>query len=208
MRLGNSGSNNKGKKYIKIKPGAVATPENQIKADLFKTWFGQWYTRLQIELLRKDTYDEDILNDTFMRIFDKIRFGGLEIKDYKAYFHRAFFTNFMQKVINNNQGTTTSLEYNHDQVDDSESDEEIIQIKTALEHDIFEYVLQRYPIREFELFKMYVRLKPAINYEELSGITALSVSRISEIISKIRRDIQRKPEFIQRRQNTLRRCEN
>jgi len=119
MKFGNSGANNKGKKYIKIKPGAIATPENQVKADKFKDWFGKTYTRLQTELINKDTYNEDILNDTFLRIYDKIRFGGLEIANYKAYFHRDFFTNFMQDTINHSQGITTSLD-NHDKIDEND----------------------------------------------------------------------------------------
>ena len=206
MRLGNSGANNKGKKYIKIKPGAVATPENQKKADKFKDWFGKTYTRLQTELINKDTYNEDILNDTFLRIYDKIRFGGLEIVNYKAYFHRAFFTNFMQETINQSQGITTSLE-NHDKIDDTENDTELIAFKADLENDIFHYVYQRYSLHEFELFKMYMSLKPAINYTELSNITNISLSRISDIISKIRKDVCKQKDFTLRRKSTLRRTE-
>lgn len=206
MRLGNSGANNKGKKYIKIKPDSVATPENQAKADIFKEWFGSLYSRLQTELINKDTYDEDVLNDTFLRIYDKIRFGGLVIADYKAYFHRAFFTNFMQINIQDSQSITTPLD-NHDKIDDSENDEELIKIKWELENDVFDFIYARYPIHEFELFKMYVRLKPAINYADLSIITSLSQSRISEIISKIRKDICKQNDFIQRRKSTLRKTE-
>lgn len=206
MKLGNSGANNKGKKYIKIKPGAVATPENQVKADRFKTWFGETYTRLQTELINKDTYDEDILNDTFLRIYDKIRFGGLDIADYKAYFHRAFFTNFMQTTINQSQGTVTSID-GHDKIDDSEDDSDLILYKAQLESDIFDYVYLKYSLLEFELFKMYISLKPAINYAELANITSISQSRISEIISKIRKDVCRQKDFVSRRKHTLRRTE-
>ncbi|MBD8349406.1 hypothetical protein [Dysgonomonas sp. HGC4] len=206
MKLGNSGANNKGKKYIKIKPGAIATPENQLKADAFKEWFGRFYPCLQTELINKDTYDEDVLNDTFLRIYDKIRFGGLEIADYKAYFHRAFFTNFMQINIQASQSVTTPLD-NHDKIDDSESDEELIKSKFELENDIFDFVYAKYPIHEFELFKMYVRLKPAINYADLSSLTTISQSRISEIISKIRRDVCKQKDFTIRRRSTLRKTE-
>lgn len=206
MKLGNSGANNKGKKYIKIKPGAVVTLENQNKADNFKKWFGSSYPRLQTELINKDTYDEDVLNDTFLRIYDKIQFGGLEIADYKAYFHRAFFTNFMQINIQSSQCNTVSLD-NYDKIDEVENDEELIKSKCKLENDIFDFVYSRYPIHEFELFKMYVRLKPAINYADLSAITSISQSRISEIISKIRRDICKQNNFSERRKSTLRKTE-
>lgn len=202
MKLGNSGANNKGKKYIKIKPGAVATPENQAKADTFKEWFGKLYSRLQTELINKDTYDEDILNDTFLRIYDKIRFGGLDIADYKAYFHRAFFTNFMQDTIIRTKGLTTSID-NYDKIEEFDNEEEIFLYKVELENDIFDYVYSKYPIHEFEIFKMYVRLKPAINYAQLAKITSLSQSKICDIIIKIRKDIGKQQDFRIRRRISL-----
>lgn len=206
MRLGNSGSGNKGKKYMKIKEGAIVPPENEAEAQRFAKWFGQWYERLQEELIRKATYDEDVLNDTFMRMYDKIRFGGLDITDYKAYFHRAFFTNFMQQVFAEKQSRTTSLGL-VDQMDDTGTEEELIDYKLSLEYDIFDYVYHKYPVQQFEIFKMYIRLKPAINYSELSKITEISVTSISEIISKIRRDVQDHEGFRYRRRQTLRCCE-
>jgi len=198
MKLGNSGANNKGKKYIKIKPGAIASEENQVKADKFKTWFGSTYSRLQTELINKDTYDEDILNDTFLRIYDKIRFGGLEIASYKAYFHRAFFTNFIQVAINESKGITTPIGL-FDKEDDSNYDFELVDNKDRLVEDVFNYVYQNYSLRDFELFKMYINLKPEINYAQLSHITNVSLSRISEIISKIRKDIKLNKHFLERR---------
>ncbi len=92
-------------------------------------------------------------------------------------------------------------------LEDSENDEELIKSKWELENDIFDFVYSKYPIHEFELFKMYVRLKPAITYADLSDITSLSTSRISEIISKIRRDICKQKDFTQRRKSTLRKTE-
>lgn len=202
MKLGNSGANNKGKKYIKIKPGAVASPENQNKADKFKKWFGETYTRLQTELINKETYNEDILNDTFLRIYDKIRFGGLEISDNKAYFHRAFFTNFMQATINQSVSNIIPID-EIDSIDDEDNDEELFAYKTDLENEIFSYVYSHYPVQEFEIFKMYISLKPAINYAELANITSISQTRISAIVSKIRKDICNQNVFLARRKISL-----
>lgn len=206
MKLGNSGSGNTGKKYIKIKEGTEVFPENEAKAQRFALWFGDWYERLKTELMNKSTYDEDVLNDTFMRMYDKIRFGGLDIADYKAYFHRAFFTNFMQQVFAEQQSRTTPLGL-EDRMDNTGAEEELIEYKLSLEYDIFDYVYRKYPVQQFELFKMYIRLKPAINYVQLSQITKISVTSISEIISKIRRDVQRHDGFRCRRRQTLRCCE-
>lgn len=206
MKLGNSKANNKGKKYVKIKEGTYATPQNQAKADDFARWFGQWYERLQTELKQKDTYDEDILNDTFIRIYDKIRFGGIDINNYKAYFHRAFFTNFMQYVITYNQRVVPIMP-DYETPDNTDCDQEVIRYKENLESDILNYVYNRYPAQQFEIFKMYVRLKPAISYAQLSQLTEIPTNTISEIIARIRRDIRRHDEFVRRRRQTLRCCE-
>lgn len=198
MRLGNTAGKNKGKKYLKIKGTEEITVENQAKADHFKHWFGENYTRLSNELRQKDTYDVDIMNETFIRIYEKILFGGLVIKDYKAYFHRAFFTNFMQVTINMAKGILATID-GYDTVDDSDDDTPMIQCKAKLEEDVMNYVFEKYSVRDFELFKMYVSLKPAINYAELSKITNISQSRISETISCIRKDLRSCEEFIIRR---------
>ena len=203
MRLGNTAGKNKGKKYLKITGKEKITAENQAKADHFKHWFGENYMRLRRELIQKETLDEDILCETFLRIYDKIVFGGLVILNYKAYFHRAFFTNFMQETINLSKGILSSID-GYDSIDDSDCDSELIRTKVQLESDILEYVYKKYPVCDFELFKIYVSLKPAINYSKLSEITSLSQSRISETIFKIRRDICNDNVFISRRQSVVR----
>ena len=202
MKLGNTAGKNKGKKYLKIKGNEKITAENQGKADHFKYWFGENYSRLRRELIQKDTLDEDIMNETFLRIHDKVLYGGLVIKDYKAYFHRAFFTNYMQAVIEISKGILSSID-GIDTSEDEEDDTPMIATKVKLETDIFDYIYDRYSVRDFELFKMYVTLKPAINYEMLSNMTNISQSRISDTISKIRKDIRSHKIFALRRQATL-----
>jgi len=202
MKLGNTAGKNKGKKYLKIKGDEVITAENLGKADHFKYWFGEKYMQLQRELIQKNTFDEDIMNETFIRIHDKILYGGLVIKDYKAYFHRAFFTNYMQVVIDVSKGMLSSLD-GYDTYDNSDDDMAMIATKVQLENDIFDYISEKYPARDYELFKMYVRLKPSINYAQMSEMTGLSQSRISESVSKIRKDIRAQKIFLDRRDATL-----
>lgn len=203
MKLGNTAGRNKGKKYLKIKGNETITAENQGKADHFSYWFGENYLQLKKELIQKNTIDDDVLNETFLRIHDKILYGGLVIKDYKAYFHRAFFTNYMQSVIEISKGMIASID-GYDTMDEEEDDTKTIATKVKLEIDIFDYIYERYPVRDFELFKMYVTLKPAINYATLSEITGISQSRISDTISKIKGDVRRNKVFLHRRQALLR----
>ena len=63
MILGNSKKQNTGKKYITKNTLKEVTPENQLKADEFKEWFGNQYNLLVAEQKRKQTLNEDILID-------------------------------------------------------------------------------------------------------------------------------------------------
>ena len=82
MKLGNSGGNNKGKKYLVIKGNEPITEENQIKGDAFNDWFARKYGSLRKNIKSKDTtYDDEIFHETYLRIINKILLGGLEIND-------------------------------------------------------------------------------------------------------------------------------
>ncbi|MFV0468490.1 MAG: hypothetical protein ACK5MK_06140, partial [Dysgonomonas sp.] len=59
-------------------------------------------------------------------------------------------------------------------------------------------VYANYDLREFELFKMYVSLKPAVNYDSLSEITQVKAYSIQRIVSKIKKDIQENQDFFRR----------
>ena len=98
MILGNSKKQNTGKKYITKNTLKEVTPENQLKADEFKEWFGNQYNLLVAEQKRKQTLNEDILIDTFFKLYKKQQQSG-DIEDYKSYFSRAYFTNYFQNNI-------------------------------------------------------------------------------------------------------------
>lgn len=72
-----------------------------------------------------------------------------------------------------------------------------------LESDIFGYIYNNYNIRDFELFKMYITLKPAVNYLSLSNITGLKAHNIQRTISKIKKDIRHNREFDKRCKEVL-----
>ena len=71
MILGNSLKQNTGKKYITKNTTKEVTPENQLKADSFKEWFGDNYNLLVEEQRRKQTLNEDVLIDTFFKLYHK-----------------------------------------------------------------------------------------------------------------------------------------
>ena len=209
MILGNSLKQNKGKKYITKNTTKEVTPENQLKADEFKEWFGDNYNLLVEEQRRKQTLNEDVLINTFFKLYHKQQQQG-NIEDYKSYFCRAYFTNYFQHNIKEEKKKQNHIylnlidkEYEDSfntldiiPIEDNEDKEQIIEIQNNTDKlltDTFQYITDKYSMQQFELFRMYMFLKPHISYKKLSDITNLSIKYISQTISTIKKDIQDNP---------------
>lgn len=198
MRLGNSAGKNAGKKYfIRSKVSGKPTETNRAKADVFKLWFETNYSSLVNELRNKNIYDDDMLSETFLRIYENVLYTGLEMENVRSYFIRSFFTNSIQESIKSSRYSPLPVHYDKADLPFGHS-VELERRRRELEQDIFDYVYKRYNIREFELFKMYMYLKPAINYTVLADITKLKVHQIQFVVSKIKKDLCRHENFSQR----------
>lgn len=219
MILGNSKKQNTGKKYITKNTIKEVSPENQLKADEFKEWFGSQYNLLVAEQQRKQTLNEDILIDTFFKLYHKQQQQG-NIEDYKSYFSRAYFTNYFQNNIKEEKKKQNHIylnlidkEYEDsfntldiipiEDNDDKERELEKLNKTDELLNETFQYITEKYTIQQFELFRMYMFLKPHISYKKLSDITNLSIKFISQTISTIKRDIQDNQELISKRKKLI-----
>lgn len=219
MILGNSLKQNAGKKYITKNTTKEVTPENQKKADHFKKWFGDNYNLLIEEQKRKQTLNEDVILDTFLRLYNKQQQAG-DIEDYKSYFSRAYFTNYFQTNIKEEKKKQNHIylnlidkEYEDSfntlevlpiaDTEEQEREQESIKATDELLKETFECVFEKYNIQEFELFKMYMFLKPHVSYSSLSAITNLSTNYISQVISTIKKDIQTNQGLIAKREKLI-----
>lgn len=219
MILGNSKKQNTGKKYITKNTIKEVSPENQLKADEFKEWFGNQYNILVAEQQRKQTLNEDILIDTFFKLYNKQQQSG-DIEDYKSYFSRAYFTNYFQNNIKEEKKKQNHIylnlidkEYEDsfntldiipiEDNDDKERELEKLNKTDELLNETFQYITDKYTIQQFELFRMYMFLKPHISYKKLSDITNLSIKYISQTISTIKKDIQENQELISKRKRLI-----
>lgn len=197
MILGNTNGNNRGKKYLKNKNicKSKCYPD---KATHFDTWFVQNVRPLKVQLFNKYYHpsNEDVFNDTYLRIHERIYYTGFRIEDYKSYFCRAFYTNHVQELCKSNRFTDFELNDNISE-DDNTPEAELELLHRRLEEDIFDYVYRHFDIREYEVFKMYMRLKiqgKYMNYEILADIInndGYKVHNIQAIISKIKKAVSR-----------------
>lgn len=219
MILGNSKKQNTGKKYITKNTAKPITPENQTKADEFKNWFGDNYNKLVEEQKRKQTLNEDILIETFCKLYHKQQQTG-DIEDYKSYFSRAYFTNLFQYNIKEDKKKHNHIylnlidkEYEDSfntlevlPIEDTEDREQVIEKQSKTDElltEIFHYITDKYSMQQFELFRMYMFMKPHISYKRLSKITNLSIKYISETISAIKKNIQNNEELIVKRKRII-----
>ncbi|MDU1904673.1 MAG: hypothetical protein E6772_07810 [Dysgonomonas sp.] len=197
MILGNTNGNNRGKKYLKNKNicHSKCYPD---KAIHFNTWFEENIRPLKVQLFNKYHHisNEDIFNDTYLRIYERIYYTGFQIADYRSYFCRAFYTNHVQEISKYNRFIDFEPNINiHDE--DNLPEKEIEQQHRLLEEDIFDYVYHNFDIREYEIFKMYMRLKiqgKYMNYEILARIInneEYKVHNIQAIISKIKKSVSK-----------------
>lgn len=197
MILGNSNGNNKGKKYLRKNEIDIVFAE---RADHFNNWFSKNYNALKNKLIEVGIFDEDIFNDTYYNVYEKILLSDLQINSYMGYLMRAYYTNHI--LIRSKEKRYCELVFDREDTD-SDYFSELEEKSKQLETDIFNYIYSKYNIRDFELFKMYMSLKPAVNYSTLAKITGLKSHNIQRIISKIKKDIRNNKEFAKRRKELL-----
>ncbi|MDH6309323.1 DNA-directed RNA polymerase specialized sigma24 family protein [Dysgonomonas sp. PFB1-18] len=196
MRLGNSNGNNKGKKYLKRGKGNMPEPKpaHRKMAQQFNDWFEEGMQEIINYLVYKEAYNEDVFNETYIRIYEKILYAGLSIKDYKAYYYRSYYTNYIQNKIAEDRYVSmppfANLEAHHGNPHERERQQ------LMLENEVFDYVHRYYDRHEFELFKMYISLKPAVNYHTLAEITHIQAHSIQRIVSKILKDLRSNQKLV------------
>lgn len=197
MLLFNTNRSNKGKKYFKKKEGVQDIVYAE-KAEEFNTWFIENSMEVVQYLTVRNYFDCDIFNDSYIKMYENILYTGTKIENYRYYFVRSYFTNLMAGCIRQNR--YCELLPNHEKSDtDIQYFAELEAKQQKLEKDIFDYVYENYGIRDFELFKMYINLKPAINYASLADITGLKEHNIQRTISKIKKGVRANKEFKKRR---------
>lgn len=204
MILGNSNGNNKGKRYfVRGRDDRNLDLVYAEKAELFTQWFAKNMMAAKVQLLNKGTYDDDNFNDTYLRMYEIVLYTGREIRDYASYFHRAYFTNLIQGAVSGNKYCELYANYDVEEDENNEPFEEIEFKNRMLGDDIMSYVYDRYNIQEFEIFKMYMNLKPAINYTVLAKMTNNKYHFIQRLISTIVQDIRDNPDFATRRRHLV-----
>lgn len=193
-KYGNSKGNNKGKKYIKLKGGEVATPEAQAAADEFLFWFGCMGDYIKERLISPRAFDEDVLSDTVLQVYEAIRLKGLIIRGKKrAYFLRAYHTARLTAIKKQQTHTARYVDldvgdaYNLEAPDyDYESYEQTVD---KLRVEMLDFVRAHYDPAACSIFEIYMELQPSITYKSLAEMLGIPQNKVWATVRDIKSDL-------------------
>lgn len=221
MILGNSKNNQNYKKkrgkYLtkKRKEEMTPTDENRKKADEYAIWFSNNLDKIKRELKHTDCWNDDDIQDAFLKIYEKILYTGYEIQTPLYYTVRAIYTNHFQQTVKEekynqthytlspmskyeqNESVSVQQSIDGSLIEDTRDNEMNDTLKyeetiTTLKEDIIQYIFKTYNIQEASLTRLYFECKPQMSYKQLSKMTKLSEDYIRQTISKIKADIKEK----------------
>lgn len=198
-KYGNSKGNNRGKKYTKLKPGAVATPENKARAHEFMNWYAENMDMLK-GALYDQLYDEGLALETFFAVYDAIALKGAVVASYKWYYLRAYHTTRLQFIKGKSAHEAKHVEI-RELAEAPDLSAEYAHALECLDSEVMRYVRANYSEIEISLFEMYVHLYPDISYNKLGALLGMSAQKIWPAIGRIKKDLVR--EFGARKASLL-----
>lgn len=192
---GRNGSNNKGKTYINYTITPDVTPDITERLNTFNKWFTENYNNIISNLKNKNNYNEEVLNNTYLKVYKYIEYGGI-INNYQYYWNTAYFTNEFNYTCtttkyNNKFETTTTDNF---EIIDDEADEQYLK-KDALIEEIADWLNNNVNnLIHRELFIIYINTKYdgkyKMTYKKLSEITGVPLSEIIKVIPLIKKELQ------------------
>lgn len=186
--------NNTGKKYIKLTGDEKPTDENKLAADNFLKWYADNIYIIKNRLVSRSNYDDEIVSETILNIYECIALKGFRISNPMYYFLRAYQTNkkLNQKKWSDHEKKILRIDsdYSIDLVD-----QDIIfnfEIQPDFSKDIIDYINAEYDPLSASLMEMYLLLQPDISYRRLAKLIDYPASKIWPIIGNMKKDIKKK----------------
>lgn len=137
-----------------------------------------------------DDFDEDVYNDTILKVYDSILKGEDIEGDLVGYWYKSFKTNikrYKDYSYEKNKDTKDVIEY----LKGKEDEENRVNVYYSEISDILLKVKQKFDRKTFEIFRMYLLCN--VSYERLDELTGLDSK---ERISKVRRWLNAKGKKI------------
>lgn len=181
MILGNSNKGNTGKKYLmRTKIKNIIPSEQQLnKRRDFDIWFVNNNRALKEQFVNKGNFVEDIFNDTYLRISESLMYSELNIKNFKTYFCRSYYTNYILSKQKENRYIDLKEIEPADIENDFVSKEEFIkEILLFLKSSINEF--------EYSVFSSWLS-DESMSYNECAQLFDIKEYQVNHIIANIRK---------------------
>ena len=153
----------------------------ELSGKLYTTNKNKWKTMV-------DGFDEDIYNDTIIKVYESILKGADTQGDLVGYWFKSFKNNL-------NRNKDYSHKKNKDDVDvydvlkDKEYEENNVNLYYSTISDILLKVKHKFDRKTFEVFRMYLLCD--MSYEQLNQVTGMAdckerISRVRKFINGIK----------------------
>lgn len=186
---------NTGKKYIKLRGDEIATAEDQARANKFMVWYGRHADYIRERLIFAHLYDDEVATDTMVYLYECIAFKGLNIKNYKWYFLRAYHTNYLAALKRRAKETAGKVYLDDEDTYVEEPaapnyDYEDYEARVEqLRGEILEYVRGSFDAFSVSLFEMYIELQPEMNAARLAKLLGIPEYKVGPTIKAIKADV-------------------
>lgn len=167
--------------------------EAELKGQEFLNFIAKNEKRLKKNLKKNITYDpdlfDDIFQDTIIKAYNTIVSNNRDIKDYEQYFFTASKFNYILKQNSEREKTKNRIN-----IDDYFQKNDIEDIPyeenetTVTINKIKEIISDEFNEEYSELYFDYMLLKVqgGMSYTKYSNLTGVPISKISEIVSKVK----------------------
>lgn len=188
---------NLGKKYVKLRGGEVATPENEARARDFLTWYGDNAARIRKKLIFDHLYDDEVATDTMLAVYDTIALKGLRVDNYQFYYLRAYHTNRLAALKRTAAHETDSIDAPRidgrtiaDTLAAPQFDYDAYERAVdQLQSEITEYVREAYDPAACSIYEIYMGLQPDFTYTALAEMLGMKFRRVRSVVIEIKADV-------------------
>jgi hypothetical protein len=172
---------------------------NAIK--VYDTWFGENYKTLQRHCKRY-RIPEDMLNDVFLNVRDRIQRSGFTQQYYTTYVKRALHNLMINEgkkengkyyIDFDNEDYEVTIENKLQDEDDTEKDTRMYREEVMfLSKKIFEYITneKKYTDEWLFVFRCYFLMNGRMTYKKLNVMTGINKNQCTTIIRTIKGDIR------------------
>lgn len=162
----------------------TGSPGNVAKARDFLDWFAAERDKIKFYIRN---YDDDLLSEAMLRVYDTIVRRGTSLNDYLGYYLKTYRSVLMD--TQRSQGYDVPVDDVRDlQAPDFDADKYEAAVE-AINTEVLDYVRANYDEVAVSLFEIYVGLSPDISYKRMSAMLGIPATRIWPVIGQIKKDL-------------------